>query len=165
MFASLFLTLALGGEQKTEPTYEFKLRKAADTIVTGKEKERTFFIITSPGGIGGATLTLKAGQWPENVTLRFQHQQGKGFAHLENITLTTDRVRVEGNAKSSGKFRFCFLDSKKTPVVIGAGKREPAGALNVIVDVRKDSLDVTLPTCLLIGSGQVELSWIDVYRN
>jgi hypothetical protein len=163
MFASMLITaLALGGEQKaTEPVYEFKLRKPADTLVTGKEKDRTIFIVTSPSGIGGATATLKGGQWPENVTIRLQQQQGKGYAMLENFTLTTDRVRVEGNAKSSGKFNFCFLGADKK----GRSNAPPTGTLNVRVEVGKDALDVTLPSCLLIGSSQFELSWIDAYRN
>jgi len=162
MFTSILLTtLALTGEQpkSTEPVYDIKLRKAADTLVTGKEKDRTIFIVTSPGGIGGATVNLKVGQWPENVTLRLQYQQGKGMTNLENLTLSTERIRIEGNANSSGKFRFWFLDGNKSP-----GKREPAGTLNVLVTKHKDWLDVNLPSFALSGSSGVEISWIDVYR-
>jgi hypothetical protein len=162
MFTSILLTtLALTGEQpkSSEPVYDIKLRKAADTLVTGKEKDRTIFIVTSPGGIGGATMHLKSGQWPENVTLRLQYQQGKGMTNLENLTLTTERIRIEGDAKSSGKFRFWFLDANKS-----AGKREPAGTLNVIVAKQKDFMDVALPSSLLMGSSSVEISWVDVYR-
>ena len=159
--ALLMTTFALGGEQpkSAEPVYEIKLRKPADTLVWGTEKDRTIFLITCPSGIGGATLHLKAGQWPENVTIRLQQQQGKSLTSLENFTLSTDRVRVEGDLKSTGKFRFWFLDANKS-----AGKREPSGALNVIVAKQKDSLDVTLPTCLLLASSSVEIAWIDVYR-
>jgi hypothetical protein len=161
--------LSLVSVAGAEPSYEFKLRKAADTIVAVKEKERTVILVTSPGGIGQGTITLKAGQWPENVTLRLQHDKGKPFANLERIDLTADRIRVEGNLKSSGQFKFCFLDAKRTPVAIDQGTpsnaRAPAGTMNVRVEKRDHGMDVVLPACLLIGSAQVELSWVDAYRN
>src|ERR1035438_9336574 len=161
MYTSVLLfSLAFnGGEKAVEPRYEFKLAKAGDIAIV-KEAKRTLFVVTSQRGIGGGTITLKAGQWPENVSLRFQYDKSKGFENLEKITLTTDRVHVAGELKSSGKFRFCFLDAKRTHVVIDLGARETAGSLNVPVVSRDGALEVTLPACLLIGSSRLELEWI-----
>jgi len=158
-------TILGGGTANDEPAYEYKLRKPADTILAIKEKTRTVFVVTSPSGIGDGSIKLKSGPWPENVTFRFVGSDGKAFSNLERIDLTTDRLRVEGNLKLSGKFRFCFLDAKKTPAAIEPGKRESAGMLNVVVEKRADAFEVTLPACLLIGSTQVELSWVDEFRR
>ncbi|WP_020470804.1 hypothetical protein [Zavarzinella formosa] len=165
MFAGLiFASLALGGgteAKAAEPVYEFKLDKPEDSATVVKEAKRTVFVVTSPNGIGQGTIILKAGQWPENVTLRFQRARGKGISKFEHFSLTTDRVSAQGELKLSDKLDFDFLDAKGKS---GADRRS-AGVLNVVVESRDDALDVTLPTCLLIGSPRLELSWIDVLRR
>src|SRR6478672_11865435 len=80
----------------------------ANSVVAQKEKDRTVFLVTSESGIGGATIVLAGGEWPENVTLRFLYSKGKGFNWLEDIRLSTDRVVVDGAQKMSGRMPFCF---------------------------------------------------------
>ena len=55
------------------------------------------------------------------------------------------------------------IDLRKA--VIDPGARESAGLLNVQVVSHNGALEVTLPACLLIGNSQVELDWIDAYRQ
>jgi exo-beta-1,3-glucanase (GH17 family) len=150
--------------KEPEPTFEFKFRKPADGITVAKEAKRTLLVVNSPSGIGDSTITLKAGQWPENVTLRFQHGKDKGFTSLEEFRLTTERVQIEGSKALSGKFRFAFLDAKRTPVAIEPGKREAAGVLDVPVTVHDGAIEVALPTCLFVGSREIRLAWIDAFR-
>jgi hypothetical protein len=168
MFSSIVvLSLALTGGDKqpksVEPAYEFKLKKPADRIDVGKAEKGVLFNVTSATGIGEGTITLKAGQWPKHVTLRFMHGD-KGFKNLERVHLASDRMQIEGDKKSSGKFRFFFLDAKQTPVGTEKPAREPAGVLNVTVQERNGAVEVTLPANLLIGSSEVRLQWVNEFR-
>src|SRR5262245_53040915 len=96
------------GREAKEPTYKVvEVRKAGDSVVAQKEKGRTVFVVTSESGIGGTVVVLAGGEWPENVTLRFQYSKGKGFRTLEDIRLNTDRIVVQGMQKKSGRMPFC----------------------------------------------------------
>lgn len=124
MFTGLILaSLAVGGGKEAgaaEPAYEFKLHGPADSAAAVKEANRTVFVVTCPSGIGEGTIVLKAGQWPENVTLRFQRARAKGLGKLEHLGLKTARVSAQGDLKSSGKFDFSFLDAQGKPAPGGA---------------------------------------------
>jgi hypothetical protein len=163
------LIVGQAGREAKEPTYkvvESYSFTGANSVVAQKEKDRTVFVVTSESGIGGATIVLAGGEWPENVTLRFQYSKGKGFHWLEDIRLSTDRVVVEGTQKSSGKMPFCFAgpDSDKQDV-IQPGGREAAGFLDVRVRHKKEAMDVTLPAHMLRGSTRLRVSWIDAFRR
>ena len=152
-----------------EPTYKVVdsySYKGANSVVAEKEKDRTIFVVTSESGIGGATIVLADGEWPENVTLRFQYSKGKGFDWLEDIRMSTDRVVVEGTQKMSGRMPFCFAgpDSEKQDV-IQPGGREAAGLLDVRVRAGKAAMDVTLPAHMLRGSTKLRVAWIDAFRR
>jgi hypothetical protein len=157
---------ALGQEPEkkpkvVEPAFDFKFRKPADSIAVVKQAKRTLLVVTSASGIGDATITLKAGQWPDDIAVRFQYGKDKGFDNLEQIEITTDRVHARGSKKLSEKFPFVFLDAKRNTAPI---EREPSGVLNVRVTVRDGAIEVSLPTYLLIGSGEVRLHWTDAFR-
>jgi hypothetical protein len=155
------------GREAKEPTYRVvDVRKAADSVVARAEKDRTVVVVTSESGIGGATILPAGGEWPENVTLRFQYAEGKGFHSLEDVRLSTDRVVVEGAEKMSGRMPFCFAgpDSDKRDV-IQPGGRTAAGLLDVRVRRTEAVMDVTLPAHLLRGSTRLRVAWIDAYRR
>src|SRR5262245_44658303 len=107
MFCDLMLLAALigAGQDRAakEPSYKLDIHKAEDKIVVRKEKDRTVFVVTSPSGIGIATIALEKGEWPEKVTLRFLYREGNGFDMLEDLQFVTDRLSGSGSAKQSGK--------------------------------------------------------------
>ena len=151
-----------------EPTYKVVdsySYKGANSVVAEKEKDRTIFVVTSESGIGGATIVLAGGEWPENVTLRFLYSKGKGFHWLEDIRLSTDRVVVEGAQEVSGRMPFCFAGPDAAQDVIEPGAREAAGLLDVRVRPGKEAMDVTLPANMLRGSTKLRVAWIDAYRR
>jgi hypothetical protein len=155
------------GREAKEPTYKVvEVHKAADSVVARTEKDRTVFVVTSESGIGGATIVLAGGEWPQHVTLRFRYATGKGFHWLEDIRLSTDRVVVAGAQKLSGRMPFCFAgpDSDKLDV-IQPGGREAAGLLDVRVRHGKEAMDVTLPAHMLRGSTRLRVAWIDAFRR
>jgi hypothetical protein len=167
----LFVAALIAGQpdrEAKEATYKIVdsySYKGADSVVAQKEKDRTVFVVTSESGIGGATIVLASGEWPENVTLRFQYSKGKGLHTLEDIRLSTDRVVVEGTQKSSGKMPFCFAGPDVKQDVIEPGGRKAAGLLDVRVHHREAALDVTLPAHMLRGSGKLRVAWIDAFRR
>ena len=157
------------GREAKEPTYKIVdsySYTGANSVVAQKEKDRTVFVVSSESGIGGATIVLAGGEWPENVTLRFLYSKGKGFHTLEDLRMSTDQVAVAGSQASSGKMPFCFAgpDSDKQDV-IQPGGREAAGLLDVRVRAGKEAMDVTLPAHLLRGSSKLRLAWIDAFRR
>lgn len=167
MLLAAALVVGQPDREAKEPTYKVvEVRKAADSVVARAEKDRTVFVVTSESGIGGATITLAGGEWPENVTLRFRYAKGQGFHWLEDIRLSTDRVVVAGAQKMSGRMPFCFAgpDSDKRDV-IQPGGREAAGLLDVRVRHAGEAMDVTLPAHMLRGSTRLRVAWIDAFRR
>jgi hypothetical protein len=160
------LVVGQPGRGAKEPTYKVvEVQKAADSVVAQKEKGRTVFVVTSASGIGGATIALGGGEWPENVTLRFLYSKGKGFHWLEDIGLSTDRVVVQGAENMSGRMPFCFAGPDDRRDVIEPGGRQAAGSLDVRVRRADDAMDVTLPANMLRGSTRLRVAWIDAFRR
>jgi hypothetical protein len=150
------------GAKAAAPVYDFQLANKEDTVVARQDGNRTVFLITSPGGIGRATISLKAGQWPKDVTFRFVYGEGKGFTNLEDFCLTADRLEVVGMGGRQ-------IGAKTMPVYrldeAGKPSPQPVGQLPVRVEERNGAVEVTLPADLLAGSGKVRLSWINAYRR
>jgi hypothetical protein len=160
------LVVGQPGREAKEPTYKIvDVLKENDTVVAQKEKGRTVFVVTSPSGIGDATIVLAKGEWPENVTLRFQYEKGKGFYWLEDIRMYNDRVVVRGTEKMSGKMMFCFAGPDPAQDVIEPGGRDSAGLLDVRVRRTEEGMEVILPANMLRGSGKLRVSWIDAFRR
>lgn len=160
------LSVGQPSREVKEPTYKIvDVQKKKDSVVAQKEKDRTVFVVTSESGIGDATIVLASGEWPENITLRFQYSKGEGFHWFEGIRLYSDRVVVSGTEKMSGKMPFCFAGPDVTQDVIQPGGRDAAGLLDVRVRRTDAAMDVTLPAYLLRGSGKLRVSWIDAYRK
>jgi hypothetical protein len=149
----------VGAARAPEPVYEFAVKKGDDAIAATKDGDKVVFTITGKSGIGGGTVTLKEGQWPKEVVLRFQHAKGQPFKGLEKFQLTTAHFKVDGSQKTSKAMPFSLAGDD------GKFAAGPAGTLNVVVDETKDGLEVRLPANLLAGSKTVELAWIDVFRN
>jgi hypothetical protein len=143
----------------SDPVYEFALKKGDDSIIAAKDGDKVVFTITGKSGTGNGTITLKEGQWPKEVVLRFQHGKGQPFKGLEDFHLTTARFKVDGSQKTSKAMPFSLAGDD------GKFAGGPAGTLNVAVEVTKDGLDVKLPANLLTGAGSVKIEWVDFFRN
>ena len=175
MYTSLLLaSLVLGcGELAvTQPSYEFEVKPKEITIAAVKEKDRTVFLVTD-FNVGEVTIKLKGGQWPDNVSLRFQDKNEKakpdknenGKPGLEHIRITTDRLYTEGSHHLSGNFPFFFLDAKgKKPFDVIDNNRA-SGRLKILVERHDGNVEVTLPTNLLAGSSQLHVYWIGWYTK
>lgn len=153
------LTTLPAARNRAEPAYQLECKKPKDTITVRKEKNRTVFRVSSKDcGIGGATMSLKAGQWPAQVTLRFE-----GFSNLEAFRLVTARIAVSGSVGTSGHMPFAFVGADGEAPVVEPGAAAPAGELDVQVEKRDGFVDVTLPANLLVGSRKVRFDWIQAF--
>lgn len=137
---------------------EVKTRKPGDVV--GVSRDGLNVTVTSPSGIGGATVQVKKGAWAGEVRLRFQHEDKRGFRSLEGFTLTTNVLKVEGALKDSGRIPFFLAGPDGT----FAAKASPTGTVNVTVGEKDGAIEVTLPAHLLTSANRVELQWVDAYR-
>jgi hypothetical protein len=147
----LALVLTVTASATAEPPrYEFQVVKPGDAIVAKERDKRTVFVVSSKAGIGGGEIRLAAGDWPADVTLRFEYVEGlgNGFKTLEDFSLATGRLRVAGSHKQSGALPFYLADAAGQY----AKDQPPAGHLRVTFAPKDGALEVTLPTHLLVGA-------------
>src|SRR5262245_4657102 len=108
LLALLAVGLIGAGAAGQEPMYAFKLKKPKDSITARREMDRAVFIITSESGIGSATLSVADGKWLPNASLQFQYGKDKGFRSLENLVVSTGRLRATGAIAKTGTYKLPF---------------------------------------------------------
>ena len=162
MLAALAWSVAAAAEP---PLYQITTRKADDRVDVKAGKDAVVIEVFSPGGIGGATITLAHGEWPHHVTLRL-HLRG-----LESFTAIHGPLKLTGSFSSHG--------DGPNPVQLTAGGNErpldpPVEILALDADGKplkhlpgKDGcFEIRLPKPFLTPDpNHLQLSWIDFYRG
>jgi hypothetical protein len=101
-------------------------------------------------GIGGATLHLAAGTWPERLRLDLV-----GFRNLESLVVCRDALCLE-------------TDLRRAPAVsTREGELDQAGLAAIQIPIRADagSIVVDLPAAALArGATSLALRWVDEFR-
>jgi hypothetical protein len=121
--------------------------------------------VTSPSGIGGATIGLTKGKWPTTVILRL-HLSG-----LESFAVSNGKVKFTGSVLShSGNTKRLYLTEDGSEV-----EREPETEIKVLdasgkpvtgLPEKGGYFEIRLPKALLDGQPKsLELGWIDFYRR
>src|SRR5262249_43218753 len=156
---TVLMLLSLGVfADPTKPEYEFTTKNKEDSITLVERDKQTVFVIKSKSGIGAGTIKLKAGEFPQEVVIRFEYVDRGGFTVLESFGLKAGRFQVLGSQGTSGAMRFYLTDDK--------GKfdtKAVTGTLNVAVEKRDKALEATLPANLLLGLRELDVSWIDAF--
>src|SRR4051812_31309164 len=111
LFVAVAMAAAAGAVHAADPSYDFKLKKADDSITAAKDGDKTVFTITGKSGIGAGTITLKEGQWPKEVVLRFRYNDTDAFKTLEQIQLNTAKLKVSGSQKQSKAMPYFKADA------------------------------------------------------
>ena len=62
------------------------VQKSGDRISIQYAEDAVSFLITSPSGIGEATLKVLQGQWPKEVRIRLRYADGRGFTAVEGFS-------------------------------------------------------------------------------
>jgi len=152
------ITAACAAAPPTPAGYEITVRRAGDRVTVVEAGDGVRFDVTSPRGIGEATIARRqgAGDWPGRVTLRL-HLRG-----LESLALEVGDVRLHLSVLSHGERRVLRTmrtadDERERPVPEG-------GEYCADVVIGAARFDVTVPAALLQPGGVLKVSWIDFYR-
>ncbi len=158
----------------TRPTSQpanltIRCTKEGDSITARQEGGKTILDIKSPRGIGGATLTLKAQKWPDELILRV-HLRG-----LEHFQITSCAQSLHASVLShSGNKTLLSLWSdgkegppldKTSPCWMEIQKMDAQGKPAEGLPKEGGLFEMRVPGVLLTDQNKtVELGWIDFYR-
>lgn len=141
------------------PAFNIQLAKTSDTITATVEGDRAVFTVTSPSGIGRATITPSQA-WPRTVVLRFQYEPGRPFGSLESLKAATSRLRVAGSVNTSGRAEFAFAD----PEGEHPSPAPAAGFLNLVIQAGAGETVALFPDYTFAGRESVIFEWVDFFR-
>ena len=146
--------------------WQINLKKKDDKVAIAIEGEKTIFTITSPSGIGSATVEPKTRQWPATVVVRL-HLRG-----LESFAASNGNVKV--SAAWDGKLarEQLWVEDKEGPALDASNRLwlsmrafDAAGEPAVAVPIQDGWFEVTVPKAMLDEGASLRLDWIDFYRN
>ena len=143
--------------------------KEAGTLTATTEAGRTIFVIRGGSGIGRATITLKAGPWPPQVTLRAY------LGGLEHLAIASGKVKLSAAFTSTGEHRqllHLWTDgkegpqlTKESPYWLEIQALDAAGQPLRALPPKGGWFELTIPKALLTGEHELTLEWIDFYRG
>ena len=134
VFHLAILSSGCVGYSAKTATYEITTRKSQDSIQSTERGDTTIFIVTSPSGIGAATIRVNDGHWPSKTIVSFRYQDGRPFVSLEHFIV---RGRVQRDLS------------------VPRDKFQPA-ATSMDIELPPELFEGVQPA--------IELSWIDAYR-
>jgi hypothetical protein len=138
---------------------DWRASRPGDSLAMTINGDQAEIVVTSPSGIGRATLAPRA-SWPRSVRLIFQHEPGQPFRSLESLAITTPRLQVSGSVNTSGRAEFAFVD----PSGAAPPQATPAGFLDLRITVTAQLAEAVLPDYLLAGAETVQIEWVDFWR-
>jgi hypothetical protein len=144
-------------------------RRPEDRITIKATAGQTIFSVTSPSGIGGATITRQEARWPKEIILRF-HLRG-----LEDFRISNGLVEIGGAVAShSGHAVRLHLKEKgkegppltrENPFWTEITRRDADGRATEGLPKEGGYFEMKLPPALLNDqTKRLTLSWIDFYR-
>lgn len=149
---------------KGDPRFDITTRKAEDRIEAEVTDEATFFTVTSPSGIGGATVSPKDGKWSGKFVLRLR------LKGLESLTISHEQVTLGASFSSHGDSEWrVYLkeggqenalgkDSKYWMEIKVVGGKE--------VPLNSGHFEMVLPAAIFKSQPKaVTIRWIDFYRG
>jgi hypothetical protein len=145
--------------------FDIKTKKPADQIKVTIERDTAIFDLTSPSGIGAATLTLAQGKWPTTVILRLR------LHALESFAVSNGKINLAGSVLShSGNTASLYLteDEKERKLEPGTAIRVLDAAGNPITGLpgKGGYFEITLPKALFAAQPtSLMLGWIDAFRG
>lgn len=167
MITACLLTAVLAGQ----PDFEVACKRDDDTVETAVQAERAVFTVTSPRGIGAATVHRRRPSWPATVNLRLR------LHGLESLTVTSGQVTLGVSVSSSPPHEVRLHVSETgqkqeepvdrhsrywTDVRLLDADGKPAAGL----PANDGWFDLQLPPALLATNpSTLEIRWIDFYRN
>lgn len=167
MFYAGLIAAVLGAEAD----FDVALKRGEDRVEVCAESGRVMFTVTSPRGIGAATIARRAAAWPKAVMLRLR------LRGLESLTIAAGQVALEVSVSSSPPHTVRLSASetgKQQEKAVDRGSRYWTEVRRVNADGKPASglpaeggwFELQLPAALLAGNPEsVTVRWIDFYRN
>jgi hypothetical protein len=165
------VVLMAGRAHSEEPPGRFQVttRKAEDRVTVGLHGDGAIFTVTSPSGIGGATITRAGERWPGSIILRL-HLRG-----LERLRIGNGKVTLSASVSSSGDHQTILALSEGGKDEVPIDRSSPYWTEISILNAQghpakeirlKDGVfEVTLPHALFVSNPPtITLDWIDFYR-
>ena len=165
------VVLMAGRAHSEEPLDRFQVttRKADDRVLVQLQGDRAVFTVTSPSGIGGATITREGERWSGSIILRLR------LRGLERLRIGTGKAILSASVSSSGDHRTILSLSEGGKEEVSIERRSPYWTEISILDAQghpareiplKDGVfEVTLPHALFASNPPtITLDWIDFYR-
>ncbi len=139
----LFIWVACSHHTNTPPIFEVSYhpgRKSEIKVISGKEQ--SIIDISSESGIGGGTVKLIQGTWPETLIVRL-HLKG-----LEGFTVSNGKLKIE-----------------KSDLSVKAYNKDGEPFTDKYLPGEQGYYEVQLPNTLFVGgTTDLEIQWIDFYR-
>ena len=136
-------------------TYQATPLKGDPSVTFNTSREMVLIDITSPTGIGSATIEKTTGQWPSQIVMRLHVKALESFKFRYADTLITVSVSSHG-------------DNAVSETVEGAGKTGAVSAGDpywIAVTPGQDYFDLLAPADFLkSGENKFTIEWIDFYR-
>ena len=166
----LVLTNVAASLADEEPSaFKISARQPKDQITVQSKDEKAIFSITSPSGIGSATIERTDQRWPNEVVLQV-HLHG-----LESFSISNGTVKLAASVLShSDNLRLLHLwkEGKEGPRL---DKSSPFWTAIEIVGAKDNAaqkiplergyFQLVIPKALLAGNPKsISLSWINFYR-
>src|SRR5262252_5606213 len=95
------------GDKPELARFTCQFRKKDDTFEVAGTPGREMFRIRSASGIGWATITRRAGMWPETVSIRFV-----GMGNLESFGATIGKTSIGGTLRTAKDTVYYDKDGK-----------------------------------------------------
>lgn len=144
--------------------FEITTKKTADRVEVQTQGGATTWTITSPSGIGAATLATRTGKWPEKIVLRLR------LKGLEKLTLSNGTMTLAASVLShSGHPTLLHrLDGGQEQPVDKAGplwfEIKMVGGNKV--PLKEGHFELVVPPALFRDNPKsLKLEWIDFYRG
>ena len=142
--------------------FQIQCKKPEDRVAASVEEGSTTFTVTSPSGIGQATIERKGDAWPKTVVLRLN------LKGLESLVISNGKTELSASVGGEG----VRLSADGRPL---AGKSSGPGAMDPLwmsiqsFNAAGDAghyFGMTLPKAMLGEKAKVlTIQWIDYYRN
>ena len=168
--ALLSITTIVADETQMPGTFKVVTKQKKDRVKVSGKGDQTVFSITSPRGIGGATIQRTAAHWPKEVVVRLH------FRGLESFSVSNGKIKLSASVLShSGNTRLLHLweEGKEGPrldkdspywmdIRVADAQGKPAGGL----PQGHGYFEMILPKALFGGNPKsLNLGWIDFYRR
>lgn len=148
------------------PSFKITVKRAQDAVTVKVERDTVVFTVTSPSGIGGASVALERGRWPAAVVVRLR------LSGLEAFAATCGQYKLTASmvspAEKPKRFYFTVGDDERPLPSEAALRPCDAQGKPITAGLLPEGgyFEVCLPKALFSGASKpLELGWIDFYRR